>query len=167
MSGTNEEIQSQTSEEIMTGTKEENQEEVKEVTEEKPKDPRSNIITLEDMALHCDVKSGVWISIHGRVYDITKFLEEHPGGEEVLLEQAGKDSTEAFEDVGHSTDARELMRDYLVGVLPKEETKVLKEKNPANWVQYADKNQSGSLSSWLLPMSLAFVASMIYKYYAS
>lgn len=76
MSGTNEEIQSQTSEEIMTGTKEENQEEVKEVTEEKPKDPRSNIITLEDMALHCDVKSGVWISIHGRVYDITKFLEE-------------------------------------------------------------------------------------------
>merc|ERR1712136_244655 len=80
------------------------------------------------MALHCDVKSGVWISIHGRVYDITKFLEEHPGGEEVLLEQAGKDSTEAFEDVGHSTDARELMRDYLVGVLPKEETKVLKEK---------------------------------------
>lgn len=34
------------------------------------------------------------------------FIIQHPGGEEVLLEQAGKDATEAFEDVGHSTDAR-------------------------------------------------------------
>ena len=34
------------------------------------------------------------------------------------MEQAGKDSTESFEDVGHSTDARELMKDYLIGSLP-------------------------------------------------
>jgi len=47
-----------------------------EVTQEKPKDKRSNIITTEEMAAHNDTKSGVWISIHGRVYDITKFLEE-------------------------------------------------------------------------------------------
>jgi len=33
------------------------------------------------------------------------------------LEQAGKDGTEAFEDVGHSTDARELMKKYKVGEL--------------------------------------------------
>ena len=31
---------------------------------------------------------------------------------------SGGDATEAFEDVGHSTDARELMKDYLVGELP-------------------------------------------------
>lgn len=53
-----------------------------------------------------------WLIIHDNVYDVTKFLEEHPGGEEVLLEQAGRDATEAFEDVGHSNDARELMKDY-------------------------------------------------------
>lgn len=40
---------------------------------------------------------------------------QHPGGEEVLLEQAGNDGTEAFEDVGHSTDARELMKKYKIG----------------------------------------------------
>jgi cytochrome b involved in lipid metabolism len=33
------------------------------------------------------------------------------------LEQAGKDGTEAFEDVGHSTDARELMKKYKIGEL--------------------------------------------------
>lgn len=27
----------------------------------------------------------------------------------------GGDATDAFEDVGHSTDARELMKDYLIG----------------------------------------------------
>jgi cytochrome b involved in lipid metabolism len=29
----------------------------------------------------------------------------------------GRDATEPFEDVGHSQDARELMKDYIVGIL--------------------------------------------------
>ena len=29
----------------------------------------------------------------------------------------GQDATESFEDVGHSTDARELMKDYYLGEL--------------------------------------------------
>ncbi|KAI4831079.1 hypothetical protein KUCAC02_002680, partial [Chaenocephalus aceratus] len=41
----------------------------------------------------------------------------HPGGEEVLIEQAGSDATESFEDVGHSTDAREMLMQYYVGEL--------------------------------------------------
>ncbi|XP_025064926.1 cytochrome b5 type B [Alligator sinensis] len=39
----------------------------------------------------------------------------HPGGEEVLLEQAGRDATESFEDVGHSIDAREMLKQYYIG----------------------------------------------------
>jgi cytochrome b involved in lipid metabolism len=34
------------------------------------------------------------------------------------MEQAGKDATEPFEDVGHSTDARDLLKEYLIGSLP-------------------------------------------------
>lgn len=44
-------------------------------------------------------------------------FEQHPGGEEVLREQAGGDATENFEDVGHSTDARELSKTYIIGEL--------------------------------------------------
>lgn len=33
----------------------------------------------------------------------------------MLLEQAGKDATESFEDVGHSTDAREMLKQYFIG----------------------------------------------------
>ncbi|CAF99612.1 unnamed protein product, partial [Tetraodon nigroviridis] len=70
--------------------------------------------TLEEIKEH-NMSNDTWIVIHDKVYDITRFLEEHPGGEEVLLEQAGGDATESFEDVGHSTDAREMLQQYLVG----------------------------------------------------
>lgn len=42
---------------------------------------------------------------------------QHPGGEEVLREQAGGDATESFEDVGHSTDAREMADSLMIGEL--------------------------------------------------
>lgn len=43
------------------------------------------------------------------------FPDEHPGGDEVLFNEAGKDATEAFEDVGHSDESRELLEKYEVG----------------------------------------------------
>ncbi|ELK31678.1 Cytochrome b5 [Myotis davidii] len=54
-------------------------------------------------------------------------LYQHPGGEEVLREQAGGDATENFEDVGHSTDARELSKTYIIGELhPDDRPKITK-----------------------------------------
>ncbi|MGH0120320.1 UNVERIFIED_CONTAM: hypothetical protein FKN15_057222 [Acipenser sinensis] len=44
-------------------------------------------------------------------------ISVHPGGEEVLMEQAAADATENFEDVGHSTDAREMLKQYFIGEL--------------------------------------------------
>ena len=37
---------------------------------------------------------------------------KHPGGEDVLKQQHGTDASNAFEDVGHSSDAREQMKTY-------------------------------------------------------
>lgn len=42
------------------------------------------------------------------------------GGEEVLLDVAGQDATEAFEDVGHSDEARELLGPMLVGAVKRQ-----------------------------------------------
>ncbi|KAL2001165.1 hypothetical protein VTN02DRAFT_2148 [Thermoascus thermophilus] len=66
-------------------------------------------------------KDDVWIVVHNKVYDITKYLEEHPGGSPVLLEVAGTDATEAFEETGHSEEARELLEDFYIGDLPSQE----------------------------------------------
>ncbi|KAJ2874340.1 hypothetical protein GGH93_002468 [Coemansia aciculifera] len=72
--------------------------------------------TGEQIQQHA-TREDIWIVVHGKVYDVTKFLDEHPGGEEVILEHAGIDATEAFEDIGHSDDARDLLKDYFIGDL--------------------------------------------------
>lgn len=59
----------------------------------------------------------------------------------MLLEQAGRDASESFEDVGHSTDARELMKRYKVGeVIESERTKV-QEKTPQYWNSEQSKDE--------------------------
>ncbi|KAL0400558.1 UNVERIFIED_CONTAM: cytochrome isoform E [Sesamum latifolium] len=42
-------------------------------------------------------------------------MDDHPGGDEVLLAAVGKDATNDFEDVGHSDSAREMMAKYYIG----------------------------------------------------
>ncbi|KAF4383071.1 hypothetical protein F8388_009102 [Cannabis sativa] len=49
------------------------------------------------------------------VYDVTKFLDDHPGGDDVILSSTGKDATNDFEDVGHSTSAYSMMDDFYIG----------------------------------------------------
>ncbi|WJX35268.1 hypothetical protein P8452_23284 [Trifolium repens] len=74
------------------------------------------VFTLSQISQHKSNKN-CWIVINGRVLDVTKFLEEHPGGEEVILEVAGKDATKEFDDIGHSKAAQNLVLKYQVGVL--------------------------------------------------
>ena len=47
------------------------------------------------------------IIIHGQVYNVTKFLDDHPGGPDIIADGAGTDLTDQFEDTGHSAEARE------------------------------------------------------------
>lgn len=75
-----------------------------------------------DVAKHKD-RSDVWMTIHNKVYNITKYLEEHPGGEEVLMDRAGDDGTDDYEDVGHSNDARKKLAEFEIGELPPSERK--------------------------------------------
>lgn len=51
------------------------------------------------------------------MYDVTKYVHDHPGGADILVEAAGTDATEAFDNAGHSEDAFEIMADYEVGIL--------------------------------------------------
>ena len=52
-----------------------------------------------------------------RVYDVTQYLDDHPGGVEVIMEFAGRDADGMFEDIGHSESARKTMIKYCIGTL--------------------------------------------------
>lgn len=112
-------------------------------------------ITLAECQEHMSDKD-CWLVIDGKVYDVTPFLDEHPGGFDTLVSNsgapapaqpaghglgvrcspggrpmaragsrpfaprsprrpAGKDSTEEFEEIGHSRAAKEMLGKYYIG----------------------------------------------------
>nr|ACU14939.1 unknown [Glycine max] len=75
---------------------------------------RNKVFSLAEVSQHNNVKD-CWLVIHGKVYNVTKFLEDHSGGDEVLLSSTGKDATNDFEDIGHSTSAVAMMDEFYVG----------------------------------------------------
>ncbi|XP_073830303.1 cytochrome b5 [Musca autumnalis] len=79
-------------------------------------------ISLETVKLH-NTPSDLWVVIENKVYDLSKFRSEHPGGEETLDEVAGRDATQDFIDVGHSQEAREMMKKYFIGDLAAKDCK--------------------------------------------
>ena len=48
---------------------------------------------------------------------VLQFLEEHPGGAEIMIEASGRDATEDFEDIGHSEEATNMLPKYKIGLL--------------------------------------------------
>ncbi|XP_026501137.1 cytochrome b5-like [Vanessa tameamea] len=102
--------------------------------------------------------------IHNGVYDVTKFLDEHPGGEEVLLELAGQDATEPFEDVSHSSDARSLMKKYKIGELVEADRTQTKAAFSPQWNNDQQQEQGNSWSSWMVPLLLGVAATLLYRY---
>jgi len=56
----------------------------------------SNNFTLDDIAKH-NKEDDCWVTIKDQVYDVSKFLVDHPGGKDAIMLYAGQDCTEQFE----------------------------------------------------------------------
>jgi cytochrome-b5 reductase len=93
------------------------------------------IYTLEEVSKHTG-KTDLWVTLWNHVYNVTDYQEDHPGGKEFLLENAGTDATTAYEDIGHSTDAREILENFRIGRIADDdwtdhETKKMPEIKPS------------------------------------
>lgn len=53
-------------------------------------------ISADEVAKH-NSRESCWVAIRGKVYDLTDFLNSHPGGVKAILTRAGTDATEEFE----------------------------------------------------------------------
>ncbi|KAF9581740.1 fatty acid alpha-hydroxylase [Lunasporangiospora selenospora] len=61
-----------------------------------------------------------WVIYSNNVYDMTSFVQDHPGGEDYILDHAGQDVTDIMKDEAshsHSEGAYEMMEDFLLGSL--------------------------------------------------
>ncbi|KAG2073551.1 cytochrome b5 [Suillus decipiens] len=114
----------------------------------------AKVVTYEELKAH-STKDSFYVLIHGEVYDVTKFMDEHPGGDDVILAEAGKDATQAFEDVGHSDEARDLLPPLLVGKFEKDGAlKIGDTKTPGASPSVSDAVERGSNLMYFIPLTL-------------
>jgi len=116
------------------------------------------MISLPELQAH-STKDDLYVLINGKVYNATKFLDEHPGGDEVILAEAGKDATEAFEDVGHSDEARDVLAGLFVAEFDSAEAKPAKSAVSTN-PDATSTPKSSNPVAYLVPVALvgAFLA---------
>ncbi|MCS7093235.1 MAG: cytochrome b5 domain-containing protein [Patescibacteria group bacterium] len=74
----------------------------------------------DEVARHA-TKDDCYLIIEGKVYDVTAYIDRHPGGL-VIARYCGKDATEAFNARGlerepHSPRARKILKDFYLGDL--------------------------------------------------
>lgn len=87
--------------------------------------------TLEEVQQHT-TEDSLWTIYKNEVYDITEFIDEHPGGR-IIMSAGGKDLEQAWKDMGvnwHSNDSHVLQHlgKYKIGKLKSSESFIDKQK---------------------------------------
>lgn len=75
--------------------------------------------SVEEVEQH-NTEKDFWVIHRAKVYDISEFLERHPGGKDILLSYAGQDVTTLMtqdDPHEHTTFAYGWLRKYLIGRL--------------------------------------------------
>ncbi len=67
---------------------------------------------MEEVAKHTS-RDSCWLVVRGKVYDVTRFIPDHPGSANAILKHAGTDSTEDFDF--HSDAAKGLWDKFHIG----------------------------------------------------
>ncbi len=75
---------------------------------------RQGKISREEVSLHKSEES-CWVILDGKVLDVTSYLQQHPGGVNKIMNEAGKDASKAFKGAKHSMDAILISEKYVVG----------------------------------------------------
>ncbi|KAL9256864.1 Acyl-lipid (9-3)-desaturase-like protein, partial [Drosera capensis] len=90
-------------------------------------DTTKTYISSDELKTH-NKKGDLWISIQGKIYDVSTWIESHPGGEDPLVILAGQDVTDAFVALHPGSAWKELdkfftgyhLKDYKVSPVSKE-----------------------------------------------
>lgn len=73
-------------------------------------------VTHKELAKH-NKRKDAWMAINGIVYNVTPYMEYHPGGWDELIKGAGKDATKLFNEVHSWVNYQSMLSACLVGKL--------------------------------------------------
>lgn len=79
--------------------------------------PKQTTITynLAEVSKHNN-ENDCWAIIDGKIYNITGYIPQHPGGPGAIIRSCGKDGTSIF-DLKHSPDKKQYLTPYFVANL--------------------------------------------------
>lgn len=123
----------------------------------------SRQLTRQDVEAH-NSQQDAFIIIDNIVYDVTSFLEDHPGGVEVLLDNAGRDASQCFNDVGHTDEARAYRTQFKVGEVAEAELWPVRAPKAGQSVRDEPLTLQGMAAVASTPLALAAAAYFIFVY---
>jgi acyl-lipid (8-3)-desaturase len=117
----------------------------------------------QDVAKH-NSDNDCWLSIRGKVYDVTAWVDDHPGGRDMLVLNGGKDATQLFEAYHGEHVAPKYLDRYEVGTLTSSEYpsfppvsgfyRTLKRRVASH---FAKSNVRKTSANWMLARAALFV----------
>ena len=70
---------------------------------------------MKEVSKH-NTRKDAWTVIKGNVYDITDWIDKHPGGN-IIMKGVGKDATQLFKSIGHPEYVNKILEKMKVGEL--------------------------------------------------
>ena len=95
-------------------------------------DPTQTFYSRKEVAEHTTAETGIWVTFENGVYDITRFVEEHPGGSKRIMMAAGG-RIDPFWKLyqQHFTDkVSDILKGLRIGTLHPDETIIVDESDP-------------------------------------
>ncbi|KAM3872752.1 cytochrome b5 reductase 4 [Diretmus argenteus] len=71
-------------------------------------------VTEDELKKH-NTRDDCWTCIRGMVYNVSPYMDYHPGGEEELMKAAGMDGTDLFDKVHRWVNYESMLKECLVG----------------------------------------------------
>ncbi|AMD19703.1 HCL448Wp [Eremothecium sinecaudum] len=119
------------------------------------------LYSYKEIAEH-NTDTDIWIIINNKVYDCSKFVDEHPGGDEIIADLGGQDATEPFIDINHSEDAKKMLEDLYIGDVDLNSEPVF--VSEPDTMTTTDSANEGNGILWLA-FIFVFLAAASYGYY--
>ncbi|XP_041650363.1 cytochrome b5 reductase 4 isoform X2 [Cheilinus undulatus] len=82
-------------------------------------------VTQDELQKH-NTRDDCWTCIRGMVYNVTPYMDYHPGGEDELMKAAGIDGTELFDQVHRWVNYESMLKECLVGRMATKAPAVIK-----------------------------------------